>query len=515
MSPKGVKGVGASNPKMVAELNDALPLPETAGDFDKVWDDDKGWVIKRRKPFDGRMPPVRGAKGLKRPVARKAKTRRGPLVSAKIKALQKQLSELEGEETDDEESAEGDSVVDVEVDGDEVGRERALAAVAKHVAESELTPGVQQESALTQEAQQESELAPKVQRGNGKGKLVDPVMPEDLSASWSVAMKEVKFWYSTFQAEGHSESVLAQSLLSKLAAKDRGLVLENVDDEMSVNIIMEVLGRRYGRDQYLVRRDALSQLEHHVRKNNEPLKAYLQANQDLFVKARNAGAKISDEAGMRLLESAKVELAVKALVLNKKAEMKEPGQWGGLDDERMSYQEMYRELWRYSLMDEQDRGGGEKNKETVNFAGAGGKGKGKGGKFRKNKFNKKLQKQVQTVATLQAKVDELQMGNTWGGGGGGDKGKGKGKGDRKFSPKPGDWECPNPSCKANVFASRDDCFKCHTKKTSSVKVQGKGSQVKDESGGKGVCRFFAQGKCTRGSACQFLHPGGEGTSTRK
>ena len=46
---------------------------------------------------------------------------------------------------------------------------------------------------------------------------------------------------------------------------------------------------------------------------------------------------------------------------------------------------------------------------------------------------------------------------------GGDKGKGgeKGKGGGK-EPRPGDWTCP--SCGANNFARRTECFKCNTRK---------------------------------------------------
>lgn len=47
----------------------------------------------------------------------------------------------------------------------------------------------------------------------------------------------------------------------------------------------------------------------------------------------------------------------------------------------------------------------------------------------------------------------------------GDKGKGKGKAE--------DWTCPNPACGSSVFASKSECFKCHTKK-DGTKGEGKG-----------------------------------------
>ena len=48
-----------------------------------------------------------------------------------------------------------------------------------------------------------------------------------------------------------------------------------------------------------------------------------------------------------------------------------------------------------------------------------------------------------------------------GGGKGGDFGDKGGKGGGK-EPRPGDWKCP--SCGANNFARRTECFKCGTKK---------------------------------------------------
>eukprot|EP00932_Pfiesteria_piscicida_P012693 SRR837773.24100.p2 GENE.SRR837773.24100~~SRR837773.24100.p2 ORF type:complete len:144 (-),score=43.53 SRR837773.24100:65-496(-) len=50
-------------------------------------------------------------------------------------------------------------------------------------------------------------------------------------------------------------------------------------------------------------------------------------------------------------------------------------------------------------------------------------------------------------------------GGSYGGGGGYGGGKGGGKGDSR----PGDWTCPD--CGANVFASKDSCFKCGARKS--------------------------------------------------
>ena len=50
-------------------------------------------------------------------------------------------------------------------------------------------------------------------------------------------------------------------------------------------------------------------------------------------------------------------------------------------------------------------------------------------------------------------------GDRYGGGGGGSYGGGGGG-----ETRPGDWECP--SCRANVFASKDACFKCGEPKPS-------------------------------------------------
>eukprot|EP00756_Hemistasia_phaeocysticola_P020465 Hpha_TRINITY_DN15719_c2_g1::TRINITY_DN15719_c2_g1_i10::g.36814::m.36814 len=51
-------------------------------------------------------------------------------------------------------------------------------------------------------------------------------------------------------------------------------------------------------------------------------------------------------------------------------------------------------------------------------------------------------------------------GGQWGGGGGGGQWGGGGGG--QSNVRPGDWACP--SCGANCFASRSECFKCGTAK---------------------------------------------------
>ena len=52
-------------------------------------------------------------------------------------------------------------------------------------------------------------------------------------------------------------------------------------------------------------------------------------------------------------------------------------------------------------------------------------------------------------------------GGPWGGGGGGGFGGGRmGGGFRGGDVRPGDWTCP--SCGANVFASKSNCFRCQT-----------------------------------------------------
>ena len=54
-------------------------------------------------------------------------------------------------------------------------------------------------------------------------------------------------------------------------------------------------------------------------------------------------------------------------------------------------------------------------------------------------------------------------GGGYGGGfGGGGYGGGGGGGDVR----PGDWTCP--SCSANVFASKTNCFKCHAPKPGGM-----------------------------------------------
>ena len=68
----------------------------------------------------------------------------------------------------------------------------------------------------------------------------------------------------------------------------------------------------------------------------------------------------------------------------------------------------------------------------------------------------------------------------------------------KAEPRKGDWICPK--CKANVFASRANCFKCDTPNpnpTDSV----------------GVCFNYQKGSCEFGDECRFRHAsvdGGDG-----
>ena len=38
-----------------------------------------------------------------------------------------------------------------------------------------------------------------------------------------------------------------------------------------------------------------------------------------------------------------------------------------------------------------------------------------------------------------------------------------------------DWKCPNTDCGANVFGSKSQCFKCHTKKDGSKGEKGEES----------------------------------------
>ncbi|MDP2434241.1 MAG: zinc finger Ran-binding domain-containing protein, partial [archaeon] len=39
----------------------------------------------------------------------------------------------------------------------------------------------------------------------------------------------------------------------------------------------------------------------------------------------------------------------------------------------------------------------------------------------------------------------------------------------KYKPKRGDWKCPESHCGADNFASRKQCFKCHTNKPPGPK----------------------------------------------
>jgi rubrerythrin len=95
------------------------------------------------------------------------------------------------------------------------------------------------------------------------------------------------------------------------------------------------------------------------------------------------------------------------------------------------------------------------------------------------------------------KWDKKGKGQSKGGksSGKGSKGANPGKGGGSFERKPGDWTCP--SCSANVFASKDKCFKCGTAKPgggSGGKGSGGGKpQGGKKGGGKGGGKKFASG----------------------
>ena len=227
-------------------------------------------------------------------------------------------------------------------------------------------------------------------------------------------------------------------------------------------------------------------------------------------KAQNLGAKASPADGMRLLENARQTLEIRMMVLPK------PNEGEDLEDHFVGYTEMLKQLRRVALLTETNKkGGGEKDKDkSENVSAMNAKGKGRGKKKKKQK-NAALQ-------ALQQRVDQLVAAAGTGG----------------PAPKPGDWTCP--SCQANVFASRTECFKCQTKKpqgagkagggkTGGGKGKGKGKGGGDKGKGKGKsgksggkpgtqvldksktpCRFYRLGTCTKGSACDWLHeePGG-------
>jgi len=68
------------------------------------------------------------------------------------------------------------------------------------------------------------------------------------------------------------------------------------------------------------------------------------------------------------------------------------------------------------------------------------------------------------------------MGGGGFGGGGGDGGSGYGGGFGGGSGAPrrdGDWNCPG--CNALVFASKSECFKCHTPKPAAGGYGGAGA----------------------------------------
>ena len=53
-----------------------------------------------------------------------------------------------------------------------------------------------------------------------------------------------------------------------------------------------------------------------------------------------------------------------------------------------------------------------------------------------------------------------------------------------------------------------DCYAAGLAAASTTR-SGKGGGSRGRGGGKGVCRDFANGTCTRGSSCRFAHTGAE------
>ena len=101
-----------------------------------------------------------------------------------------------------------------------------------------------------------------------------------------------------------------------------------------------------------------------------------------------------------------------------------------------------------------------------------------------------------TKGSKKGKWDKKGKGQSKGKGSGkGSKGATPGKGGGGFGHKPGDWTCP--SCSANVFASKDKCFKCGTAKPgggSGGKGSGGGKpQGGKKGGGKGGGKKFTSG----------------------
>ena len=446
---------------------------------------------------------------------RKKKAARGPKVSAKIAMLKLKLKQLRtgsdeesvsDDASDDDNNDDSDSEPDAEGGEGDAPSEYNSNDARNEARHRQEDAAAREQIARRQERERaaEKDMALKDSGGEQKvkmqAKLVDPSVPESLQGGWTMFRKSISFWQSTYK-NSVEPAVLGQSLLSKLSKEDHNLVIQNIDlgAALNVDMIMKILEEKYKADEYIERRNAVSKWENYQKKDKETLRGYLQLNKELYQQARNAGYVPGAGDGMRLLESADVSLTIRAMILDKTS-----GDGDGLDAQAKSYDATWSSLWRIALLEEQTSGKTDgKQGEKVAFVH--GKGKGKG----KKKFKKFDKKTKDVVAALTAKVEQLEnAATTWSGNLGGKpgegnfgahkgkKGKGKGKGGTGVIL-PGDWKCP--ACSANVFGSKDKCFKCNTAKPHNADAAG---GTKSE---KPKCKFFAKGTCFKGAACTFSH----------
>mmetsp|Transcript_103683 Transcript_103683/g.278595 ORF Transcript_103683/g.278595 Transcript_103683/m.278595 type:complete len:178 (-) Transcript_103683:482-1015(-) len=106
---------------------------------------------------------------------------------------------------------------------------------------------------------------------------------------------------------------------------------------------------------------------------------------------------------------------------------------------------------------------GKDRASDVELSGGGGGGRGGGGSSGGSRSRRRSPSRSRSRG---------RGGDSYGGGG-----KGRGSGGKGGDARPGDWECPG--CGANVFASKDACFKCGERKRGGGRGGGGGGRDRD------------------------------------
>ena len=291
-----------------------------------------------------------------------------------------------------------------------------------------------------------------------------PKLPHKPSTTeYRIWWRSMAEWRHVFE-EHYDDKYLLVSFMSCLAKDDiEQIYAETPAGHLSFKTVLAILDRDYQGQELLKDRQLLADYRAIKKMGSESLSEYLSRYRQVRAKALVAKVIEPSQADFHdLLDSCHLTETQHSQILQelKRAKRDDPT----VDalalalDELKTLEEMYglrRDQAKKTAMIS-DKKIQKITKQTAHFS----KGKKKGQFGSKGKGAKK-------------------------GSGKGSKGGGKGKGDR-FGKKPGDWTCP--ACSANVFASKDKCFKCGAGKPGGGSGEGGGGKKgggKGGSGGKG------------------------------